>query len=99
MKNVRVLPILKKSSIITPQNKEDIKPSDIDCIVDFYCDQLFDTTILHGFEKDQQFLRDFDFVKDFYRSALLRNVGKYHHFQDYIDDFDEFIENKQKEDD
>ncbi len=99
MKNVRVLPILKKYSVTVPQDKEDITVSNINDVVEFYCDQLFETTLKLGYQKDPQLERDFDFVRDFYRSALMRNVGKYHHFQDYIDDFDEFIENKQKEED
>jgi hypothetical protein len=92
MKNLRVLPVLKKSSITVKKNIEDISEKDISEISQHYSEQLLNQIESHGFEMNARFLRDFDYVTDYLYSALMRNAGKHYPLQDHIDENEELVE-------
>jgi hypothetical protein len=97
MKNLRVFPVLKKSSLTKKDDITDFTEEDISEISEHYSEQLLNQIEGHGFELNERFLKDFDYVTDYLYSALMRNVGKYYHCQDTIDGHEELVEMLLKE--
>lgn len=85
--NVLVYPILKRRETKEFSNEE------VDIIVKHYMNQLLSNFSNHGFELNSEFSNDMKYVAEFMRSALFRNVGKYHPLQEYINDYDAFNNN------
>jgi len=90
-KNVHVFPTLKKYDI---QVDEDTTHQEIDALVSHYMNALLQNFSIHGFDMSKKFHTDLKYVEDYMKSAMLRNIGKFHSCQDYIDDFEEYVENK-----
>lgn len=88
-KNVHVFPSLKRYDI---QIDENTTNQEIDILTNHYMDQIIKTFENHGFEVNKRFLSDLKYVEDYMKSAMLRNIGKYHVCQDYIDDIEEYVD-------
>lgn len=92
-KNIHVFPTLRRYDL---QVNENSTASEIDILTNHYMSQLIKSFENHGFEANKRFLTDLKYVEDYMRSAMLRNIGKFHVCQDYIDDIEEFV-NTEKE--
>lgn len=86
MNKVLMYPFLKRTDF--ELDREKISEEKLKELVDYYTGQLVITLKNHGFEDNEDFITDMKFVSEFLKSAVYRNVGKYHHLQDDIDEWE-----------
>jgi hypothetical protein len=87
---VLIYPLLKKADYQINATPESVAPTDEELIslTDFYMAEIIKNMKNHGFKMNTELLRDMTVTSDFLKSAIFRNVGKYHHLQDAVDNLE-----------
>ena len=88
--NLYIFPLIKKESGELEKDTSDVSVEDINGLTKHYMGQVAQHLKNHGIPINKVFLKDFDIAYEFFRSSLMRSVGRYHPFQDYVDDIDEY---------
>ena len=84
---VLMFPLLKRSETEFEIDGER-EPSDeaVDGLADHYVGEIVKHMFNHNFEDNEDLMKDMQFVSEFLKSAMYRNLGKYHHLQEIVDD-------------
>lgn len=83
---ILIFPLLKKSKVKLPENIEETKVEDISKITTHLTNQINLQLKNHNFKMNQKMQQDIQFAGELLRSAMMRNVGKHHPLQDFIDE-------------
>lgn len=76
---------------------DEVTRKEIDELVDHYARELITKISYHGFELNDAFFRDYGLAHEALKSTLLRNVGKYHPLQEYVDTIEEMKQSEMSE--
>lgn len=91
MPKILIYPLLRKTDYVLTETEETPTPSDDDLasLTDHYMAEIAKNLKIHGFKMNAALLKDMSVTSDFLKSAMFRNVGKYHHLQDTVDELDD----------
>lgn len=96
--NLVIMPFFSRYNEKTDFDEETTREQ-IEHLAFHYSRELIHKINQHGFDLNQTFFKDFELAHEAFKSALLRNIGKYHPLQEYVDTLDEMAEEELTEDD
>ncbi len=85
MPKILIYPLLRKTDYTVNTEKSQPSDEDLSKLTDFYMTEIIRNLKNHGFQLNTALLKDMSVTSDFLKSAMCRNVGKYHHLQDTVD--------------
>lgn len=95
--NIAIVPFFSRYNSELKVNEE-LTRKQIDELTMHYSRELIHKINQHGFDLNDTFFKDFELAHEAFKSTLLRNIGKFHPLQEYVDALEELDNEDAQED-